>query len=177
MCTYVCRADGTSVSLRWTPIGGKGDTLYYFGSGDTRPRILLGGAPNRRCSTAAHDACLLPVTRVSEQFVPLHLRVSHFLSVCLTGCAFDTFVRLYPSSDPHTVHVAICGGGPRGGRSLLWRYSWGPNKINYQSLCARPAPSRLFSAQTDDCVYWLLLTVRLVQLDCTSYLGRQYHLY
>ena len=41
MCTYVCRADGTSVSLRWTPIGGKGDTLYYFGSGDTRPRILL----------------------------------------------------------------------------------------------------------------------------------------
>merc|ERR1711892_483723 len=87
---------------RWAPIGGKGDTLYYFGSGDTRPRILLGGAPNRRCSTAAHDACLLPVTRVSEQFVPLHLRVSHFLSVCLTGCAFDTFVRLYPSSDPHT---------------------------------------------------------------------------
>ena len=46
MCTYVCRADGTSVSLRWTPIGGKGDTLYYFGSGDTRPTPTPNPTPN-----------------------------------------------------------------------------------------------------------------------------------
>ena len=33
MCTHTCRVDGPSISPRWTPIGGKSDTLY-FGPGD-----------------------------------------------------------------------------------------------------------------------------------------------